>query len=257
LHFLQGENAFRYAAAVPGQRRVVATFHLPPSIFGHYVTTTAHLEGLAAVVFVAGNQVELLDRLGSRPRAYVVPHGIDVEFFAPAPQPASHMTCLFVGQWLRDFTTLEGVIHTVRRAAPRTRFRLLLPADAADRWRGRAGVEVLTGVDDVTLRRCYQETTLLLMPLLDCTANNAIVEAMACGLPIVATDVGGVRDYVDERCALLTPPGDAATMADAVLALLGDSAHREAMGRAARLRAEELAWPCVAERILAIYRELS
>jgi glycosyltransferase involved in cell wall biosynthesis len=164
---------------------------------------------------------------------------------------------LFVGQWLRDFATLEAVVRTVQRAAPLTRFRLLLPSDAADRWRGRAGVDVLTGVDDATLRRCYREATLLLMPLRDCTANNAILEAMACGLPIVATDVGGVRDYVDECCALLTAPEDADGMAEAVLALLGDVTRREVMGRAARARSEAFAWPRVADRLLAIYRELA
>jgi glycosyltransferase involved in cell wall biosynthesis len=167
------------------------------------------------------------------------------------------MVCLFVGQWLRDFAVLETVVRAVRDATPQARFRLLLPSDAADRWQGRSGVDVVTGLDDATLRRCYQEATLLVMPLRDCTANNAILEAMACGLPIVATDVGGVRDYVDQECALLTPPGDADGMTEAVLALLGDATRRAAMARAARRRAEAFAWPRVAERMLAIYRELS
>jgi glycosyltransferase involved in cell wall biosynthesis len=256
LHFLQGENAYRYAGALPGRRRLIATLHLPPSILGDYVVPMRHLERLAAIVFVAGNQLDLLDRLPSPPRAYVVPHGIDVEFFAPAPRPASCISCLFVGQWLRDFATLEAVVSAVQRAAPQTRFSLLLPSGAADRWRGRPGVDVLTGVDDGMLRRCYQDASLLVMPLRDCTANNAVLEAMACGLPIVVTDVGGVRDYVDERCALLTAPGDAKGMAEAVLALLGDDTRRAAMGRAARARSEVFAWPRVAERMLAIYREL-
>ena len=257
LHFLYGESAYRYAAAVPGHRRLVATFHLPPSVFGDYVGVTRHLERLAAIIFVAGNQLEILDRLRSRPSAYVVAHGIDVEYFIPTPRPTSSMDCLFVGQWLRDLTTLEGVVRTVQRAAPATRFRLVLPPGAADRWRGRSGVDLLMGVDDATLRSCYQDAALLVMPLRDCTANNALLEAMACGLPIVATDVGGMRDYTDDSCAILTSPGRVDQMSEAVLSLLGDDARRQAMGKAARVRAETFAWPRIADRMAAIYRELA
>jgi glycosyltransferase involved in cell wall biosynthesis len=80
---------------------------------------------------------------------------------------------------------------------------------------------------------------------------------MACGVPIVVTDVGGVRDYVDARCARLVPSEKPTTMAEAILDLLSNPEERAAMGRAARVKAEELAWPRVAERILGVYRGLA
>jgi glycosyltransferase involved in cell wall biosynthesis len=258
LHFLQGENSYRYAAVVPGnpRRRLVATLHLPPSIFRSYVIPTQHLERLDAVIVLARNQLALLDGLRSPPTAFVVPHGIDVDFFRPPNIVPRDGPCLVVGQWLRDVATLKVVVREVRRATPSAGFRLILPADAVEHWRHRAGVEVLTGLDDLALRRSYQEAALLLMPLRDCTANNAVLEAMACGLPIVTTDVGGIRDYVDESCACLLPPGKPAAMAEAVLDLLGDPERRAAMGRASRARAEALAWPLVVNQIAAVYEAL-
>ena len=257
VHFLYGENSYRYAAAVPAwHRRLVATFHLPPAIFGDYVGTTHHLERLDAIVLVASNQLPILDRLRCRPAVYVVPHGVDIGFYAPPATLATRPTCLFVGQWLRDFITLQEVVRQVHQAMPQARFRLVLPSKLVAEWQGRPGVEVLTELSDLDLRLCYQEAALLVMPLRECTANNVILEAMACGLPIVASEVGGICDYVNRDCARLVRAGKPGAMAEAVLDLIQDPAARTAMGQAARAHAETFAWPRVAKQILSVYEEL-
>ena len=64
------------------------------------------------------------------------------------------------------------------------------------------------------------------------------VEAMFAGLPVVTTGVGGIPEMVlDGETGLLVPPGDEASIADAIERLLGDDALRTAMGEAARERA--------------------
>lgn len=68
---------------------------------------------------------------------------------------------------------------------------------------------------------------------------NSVLEAMASGLPIVATDVGGVAEAVDEgRTGLLTPRADSAAMADGILSLLDKPRRAEEMGAAGRARVE-------------------
>ncbi len=68
----------------------------------------------------------------------------------------------------------------------------------------------------------------------------SLMEAGACGVPVVATSVGGVPELVEhEVTGLLTPPGDAASFADNVERLLLDQDLRRRMGRAARRRIEE------------------
>jgi glycosyltransferase involved in cell wall biosynthesis len=65
---------------------------------------------------------------------------------------------------------------------------------------------------DEDLREVYRRADLLVLPLLDSTANNGLLEGLACGLPAIVTDVGGVREYTRDTFADLVPVGDAATI---------------------------------------------
>ena len=95
---------------------------------------------------------------------------------------------------------------------------------------------------------------LAVLPMKSCTSNLAVLETMASGLPIVTSDVGGIRDYVDESFATLIKGPDADAFAHAVLCLLDDDEARAAKGARARAHAEDFAWPRVAERLKGIYR---
>jgi len=88
---------------------------------------------------------------------------------------------------------------------------------------------------------------------------NAIIEAMAAARPVVATDVGGIRDALtDGETGLLVPAADPAAFAGALERLLRDPAAAEAMGRAGRARAEEhFAAAPVLAGLVSLYAELA
>jgi glycosyltransferase involved in cell wall biosynthesis len=190
-------------------------------------------------------------------RVFVVPHGVDSGYYSPvgerdAPVGADP-TCLFVGSWLRDFDVLETVIRVLGEREPGIRFRVLTGDERIAKLAGLPNVSASARVDDEGLLQAYRTADLFLVPLTDCTANNALLEAMSCGLPLVVTDVGGIRDYADDRCALLVPPGDGEAMADAVLGLCRDATLRSAMAARSRERALELDWAHVADRLIEVY----
>jgi glycosyltransferase involved in cell wall biosynthesis len=89
--------------------------------------------------------------------------------------------------------------------------------------------------------------------------SNAILEAASCGLPVVATRVGGAADVIEDGVTgLLVPPGDAAALAGAIEGLLRDPERRARMGALARRRAVELfSIEAVVEQYIDQYRELS
>ena len=94
------------------------------------------------------------------------------------------------------------------------------------------------------------------MTLEAATANNALLEAMACGLPIVSENVGGVSEYTGSRCAILCEPGLAEALAQSILMLYREPNMIARMGLLARERAEELNWQRVALRTVRLYEDL-
>ena len=85
-----------------------------------------------------------------------------------------------------------------------------------------------------------------------------LLEAMAAGTPIVASNIGGFADVVEDGVeGVLVPPRDADALASAMDRLLSDAALREEMGRAGTLRAAPYAWDKVSGQVLDYYRDLA
>ena len=96
------------------------------------------------------------------------------------------------------------------------------------------------------------------LPSLTEGTPNSIIEAMSLGLPIVATNVGGIPDVVDSDAGILVSPEDSASLSQAIIRLAEDVELRQRMGRAARDRYEKLFSPeAVLPVLLKTYRRIA
>lgn len=260
-HFLDGETTYHHTGRLNNlkQNRLVASFHQPPSGLDLALENHDHLRQLAGVVCLGREQQDYFRPFISSDRIFFVPHGVDTEYFAPPDSFDSRNPnlCLFVGENYRDFPTLRGVIELVAFRRPETLFvgigaprnHELVGAHPNLTWR--------SNVSEAEFRQLYQSAALLVMPLRDTVANNTVLESMACGLPMVVSDVGAIRDYVDPDCAILTPRGDARGMADAVLDLLEDPRERHKMSLRCRQQALGFCWEKIVCKLEPIYRALA
>jgi glycosyltransferase involved in cell wall biosynthesis len=95
-------------------------------------------------------------------------------------------------------------------------------------------------------RSAFMESLdVFVLPSLAEGTPNGVIEAMAHGVPIIASAVGGIPDIIDSQSGILIPPGDADALADAMLLLSRDPERRKQMGAAARERYEKLFEPAV------------
>lgn len=259
FHFLYGENSHRYLGCMKGWGRknaIVCTYHTPPDRFRELVTDTNHLTRLDGIVVMSTSQMDFFARFVGPDRVHFVPHGIDVDYFRPLSGSTGNgdgFRCIFVGTHMRDFVALRDACAILERRDSNLRVAVVTRAMFRDLFRGTGNVDFYSGISDAELLSLYRKADLLLLPLLDSTANNSLLEGMACGLPVVSTDLPGVRDYVDEACALLCRPSDAETLADAVLRIRGEPHRAESMGAASRARSLEFDWRRIARRMEAVY----
>jgi glycosyltransferase involved in cell wall biosynthesis len=89
------------------------------------------------------------------------------------------------------------------------------------------------------------------------TANNSVMEAMSCGVPVVATDIGGIREYTGPHPAILCPQWDPESIAAGILRIFRDRAEAARMRKAARERAVEFDYRVMARNLSRAYEQVA
>ncbi|MBI5099769.1 MAG: glycosyltransferase family 4 protein [Nitrospirae bacterium] len=256
-HFLYGENSvFHIEKSATNKKKIFVTFHQPPSAHQEFVRTREPLKNIDGIIVVGTNQIPFFSQYVDQSRIFFVPHGIDTDFFKPNDSiKRNKRRILFVGNWLRDFEIIKSVAEILKRVKPEILMEVVTLERNRSIFEGIENIKFYSGIPENELLAKYQSASLLLMPMKDCTANNSVLEGMACGLPAITTDIGGIRDYVDDKCAILCKPGDAEMMAYAAIDLLGDTERLVLMSKQARKRAEMFSWHRVSEAIYKAYQK--
>jgi glycosyltransferase involved in cell wall biosynthesis len=209
----------------------------------------------APVVFFqnAEDRQLFVDRRIVRPdQARVLPgSGVDLERFAPAPPAEGPPTFLLVARLLRDKGVIEFVeaARMLRPLLPDARFQLLGPIDEENRtgidraqlddWVSGGAIDYLGTTDDV--RPFIAAATAVVLPSYREGLPRSLLEAAAMARPLIAADVPGCRDVVEEGVnGYLCTVRDAASLAAAMrrLAQLPPE-QRLAMGQAARRKVQD------------------
>lgn len=230
------------------------------------------LERAAAVIVLGDRWVAALRPAAPRARWRAVPNGV------PMPPPPDRLAgaaagppgFLFLGT-LSAAKGVEDILKAVAEARPRGfSGTVILAGDAENPTRREALQATIdaTGCHDQVLLpgilegsdkdRALAEAAAFLLPSYGEGLPMALLEAMAAGLPVIATRVGAVPEVVTDGVeGFLIEPGDVAALADRMLRLASDADLRKRMGAAARRRVEtSYSLDHMAESILAVYREI-
>ncbi len=288
VHLLHTHNRYghligRPAAAIAGCPIVSTDHWIHDTETGWRSAVRGQLDMLGArafrghTVMVSHAQRRVHERLGRLPTTCVetIPNGVDTRAFRPDPAAGarlraalglSHAAPVFVNVAMlrpgKGHADLLAALAVVLQRAPAA--RLLVVGDGVERAPLEARANALGVGGAVRFLGVRSDVTAVLAaadvyvhPSLFEALPTSILEAMAVGLPVVATNVGGVPELVaDGRTGLLVPPASAHALAGAMLTLL-DPALRTAFGAAGRRWAESEGSAQVwLDRIEALYRRV-
>lgn len=181
----------------------------------------------------------------------VIPNGVDTERFAAEPESWSPPRLLFVGRIVYQ-KGLDILLEALARTGS-TDWQLSLVGDGPEiellrdqalRLGVAEQLRYLGWQDRDSLPALYRAHNLFVYPSRHEGMPNAVLEAMASGLPVVATRIAGNEELVlHERTGLLVPPEDPDALAAALGSLFPDSQRRRAMGAAGRkLAVDSYSW---------------
>ena len=243
------------------RQRTLLTFHQPRSQW--VPEKLADLKSVKHALFLYQRDMAFFSDQMPEAEVHFIPHGADTDFFRPSEyKDGKSLRVLYNGVHLRNIAMLRRLFPELHSRFPEVRFDFLVPVhrrswEAFGELLSHPSITWHSGLDDNQLLALYQSADLLWLPMEDSGANTAVVEALACGLPIVTTDVGGIRDYGGGTIYPLVKNDDDQGMFKELETLITRDDVRTERSHAARRFTEQfLAWPEIAKKHHMLYQEL-
>jgi D-inositol-3-phosphate glycosyltransferase len=253
------------------------------------VETEVICEADHLIAATQAEKAQLMWLYGADPdRITIIPPGVDVTHFRPLPRaeakarihvpPDGHML-LFVGRIepLKGIDTLLRAVALLNAQAPPWMPQVCLaviggnpgPEGVAENeemarlleLRQELGigdiVTFLGAKDQDALPDYYAAADIVIVPSHYESFGLVALEAMACGTPVIASEVGGLAYLVkDGQTGFHVPYRDPEALAEKIMLLLNDPVLREKLGRQAVAYAQDYAWPRIADQVLDVYQGL-
>ncbi|MEQ6341888.1 MAG: glycosyltransferase family 4 protein [Gammaproteobacteria bacterium] len=200
--------------------------------------------------------------------AHIVPNIIDLSRFHADPQAghsrlrnAPHIVVARNLEPIYDVVTALKAFAAVRHSFPAARLSIAGSGPqrealekVAEQMQLGDSVRFTGRLENADMAALYRDADIVLNPSLADNMPISILEALASGVPVVSTDVGGVPHLVKHRCtAILVPPQNPEAMAEAVLEVLNDSALAQQMVAAGHDLIQRYTWPEIRPRLFALY----
>lgn len=221
----------------------------------------------ASITVVPSAYLEaVFERFGETTR--IIPNIIDRQLFRPRPGVNRRTFTLVITRNLEPIYGINTAIRAFGQVyATDPSLRLRIAGSGPEETSLRSLAQQLGLGDVVTFEgrldregivELYAEADAMLNPSTVDNMPNSVLEALACGLPVISTDVGGVPFIVTHReTALLVPPADISAMAEAISEIKNDAALRKTLSNNGLAQIEQYIWPRVRRQWLELYAELS
>jgi glycosyltransferase involved in cell wall biosynthesis len=239
-------------------KSLIGTIHLPFNQWRR--DQLLKLKKLKNPIILYESEIEKFQKYLPDGRIKFIRHGVDNSFFKPGSMPKDKTKILYVGHYLRNFEMLYRVISLIIKDKPQLTFHLVLPGinrnnPALLNLSKYPSVYFYENLKDDELLKLYQTCYLMLMPMNDSGANTAIIQGIACGIPIVTTNNGGIASYGGNTIFPLVENNDDSAMVDLIHRYLDDEQlSADCSLKLRNFSLEYLDWKIVAHEHLRYYQ---
>lgn len=224
------------------------------------------LRGCDRIIAVSQALADVAARVGISPASItIIPDGVDLTRFVPMPG-AREPLILYVGSLIKR----KGIIYLLEAMSQISHrypsLHLTIVGDGVERpllektssELGLQGRVTFTGSQTTEqVRQWMQRARLFVLPSVEEGLGVVLLESLACGTPIVATQVGGIPEVVTPGVGMLVPPASPDALAEAIGSLIDDNEKWTVMSHDARKRVEQhFGWDQVAAQLIEIYEQI-
>lgn len=265
-------NPFSLSAANRLGVPAVATFHswFPRSFIVQALRRTLQkrMDQIAAKIAVSEPVIQAHERY-FRADWEVIPNGVRVGYFHPNGRLLTDAIALgpqllFLGRLdpRNGLDTLLEAMPLILRSYPKAQLLVAGSGPLRHHYETRAKEikDRVRFLGTVYYERpdCYGTSDLYLCPTTRASFGITLLEAMACGTPLIVSDIIGFRELIDGgEEAMLVRADDSQAWADAIVELIRDPARRAAMQVAGMRKALRYAWPRVAKQVIELYKRVA
>ncbi|MBL1294304.1 MAG: glycosyltransferase family 4 protein [Thiotrichales bacterium] len=271
FHYLRPENTMRCGWKWKRNNKLIMSCHQPIQKLAEMKSAGKQYEGFFnglahadVVVVLSKTHIEGYKYYAPNADVLYIPLGVDTEFFAPSSVTSTRSPMvLTVGSWLRDYACWADVVRNVLSKENAADFVVVANDDTIKKARAylaadHAKVRFLSGITDEQLRNLYQQASLLFLPLQDAVANNALLEAMATGVPSIVTKLPATKEYLGDQAGVLVTDHSPDSYSSCITKLLDDPILWQEKSQLSLARAREyFSWQHIADEYRSLYRSLS
>lgn len=199
FHIIYGENILKNLGRFKGKNnKIICTYHQPYSIFKENKSWMQSIKKVDKIILVSNKDLKYFNEITNNIPVKFIPHGVNTEFFRPA-NVKREKSVLMVGNWLRDFSFANKVFSDLIKKDSEIIIHIVTNEENFKYFSLSPRILLKNNISNENLRILYQKSGLVFFPLVEFTANNAILEAASCNVDILIATNNKNMSYFNEN----------------------------------------------------------
>lgn len=205
VFYLYGDTDLGFLPSFIHSKKIIVTYHHVPINLDYLLKKYASFRKPKTIFVVGISQLRVLYKNNIIYGSYM-PHGVNVRFWAPISNYTPTFTAISVGSYLRDFVLLRRIADAIFNILPEFKLEIIGASNAITEFKGVCYVRFIDRLSDEQLRDKYNASCFNLLALEDASANNALLESISSGCPVVSTFNESSVEYLGHDYQFLFDP---------------------------------------------------